>query len=125
RPWARRSRVTALVQVCDVFEALTAIRPYKPALTPARALEIMLADRGAFDPWAFSALVATVGLYPPGSRVRLDTGEQATVVRAGAHVARPVVELTRGTDGRALSAVDRLVLDLSEPRNDCERRVEE
>jgi HD-GYP domain-containing protein (c-di-GMP phosphodiesterase class II) len=124
-PWQRRGRSTSLVQACDVFEALTAIRPYKPALLPSRALEIMLGDRGAFDPWALSALVATVGLYPPGSRVRLDTGEQAIVLRAGAHLARPVVELSRGADGRALSAADRLVVDLSEPRNNCERRVEE
>lgn len=111
-PWGRRSRVTALVQVCDVFEALTAVRPYKPSFTPRRALAIMLEDRGAYDPTAFAAFVAAVGFYPPGSRVRLTTGEEAIVVRAGAHPARPFVETLTGADGARLARADRRPLDL-------------
>jgi putative nucleotidyltransferase with HDIG domain len=48
--WVVRHPLVALLQICDVFEALTAVRPYKPALTPRAAFEIMVGDTGAFDP---------------------------------------------------------------------------
>ena len=48
--WAVKSPIAGLIQVCDVFEALTAARPYKNPLPPRRAFEIILKDRHAFDP---------------------------------------------------------------------------
>jgi putative nucleotidyltransferase with HDIG domain len=113
--WHHSSRLTSLLQVCDVFEALTAVRPYKPALTPRRAYEIMLKDPGAFDPAAFGAFVRAVGFYPPGARVRMTTGEEAMVLRAGAHPARPVVQLLRDAGGATLSVRDRRIVDLGQP----------
>jgi hypothetical protein len=95
-----------------MFEALTAVRPYKPCLTPHRAFEIMLDDPGAFDAAAFAALVRTVGLYPPGSRVLLDSGEEAFVLRTGAHATRPVVQVTHDPAGGALAESDRRTVDL-------------
>jgi HD-GYP domain-containing protein (c-di-GMP phosphodiesterase class II) len=111
--WARTSKVTGLIQVCDMFEALTAVRPYKPCLTPQRAYEIMLEDPGAFDPAAFSALIRTLGLYPPGSRVLLDSGEEAFVLRPGPDPTRPLVQLTHDAHRKALSGSDRRLLDLA------------
>jgi HD-GYP domain-containing protein (c-di-GMP phosphodiesterase class II) len=106
------NRVTALLQVCDVFEALTAVRPYKASLPARRAYEIMLQDAAAFDPGAFSAFVRAIGLYPPGSSVLLDTGERAVVVQAGRDISRPTVQLTHGADGRPLAESDRRIMDL-------------
>ena len=113
--WVTSSRVTGMVQVCDVFEALTAVRPYKPALSPARAYEIMLRDRGAFDPSALAALMQAIGMYPPGSRVRLSSGELALVVSPGARIAAPVVRLTHAREGGVLDAKDARTVDLSAP----------
>ena len=48
--WAVRSPIAGLIQVCDVFEALTAARPYKNPMPPRRAFEIILKDHQAFDP---------------------------------------------------------------------------
>jgi|GEM_PF-248811 len=110
--WAQTSRITGLIQVCDMFEALTAVRPYKPCLSPHRAYEIMLDDPGAFDPAAFAALVRTLGLYPPGSRVLLDSGEEAFVLRPGVDPTRPLIQITHDVGGIALSESDRRVLDL-------------
>lgn len=39
-----------LVAVCDAFDALTNVRPYRPALTNDAALERMLDSPGQFDP---------------------------------------------------------------------------
>lgn len=110
--WARTSKVTSLIQVCDMFEALTAVRPYKPCLTPHRAYEIMLDDPGAFDPTAFTALFRTMGLYPPGSRVMLDSGEEAFVLKTGADPVSPLVQVTHDPSRAPLAESDRRTVDL-------------
>jgi HD-GYP domain-containing protein (c-di-GMP phosphodiesterase class II) len=124
-PWGARGRVTALVHVCDVFEALTAVRPYKPPLSPQRAFEIMLSDPGTFDPSAFAAFVSAVGLYPPGSRVRLTTGEEGFVLRVGPDPTKPVIELTRGKDGTTLPKSDRVAIDLAQAAQAAGREVDD
>lgn len=111
--WHTVGKATELVHVCDVFEALTAVRPYKPALTPRRAFEIMLSERQAFHPGALSALVRSLGLFPPGSNVLLSTGERASVVAAGESLARPIVRLTHDARGAALAADAARDLDLA------------
>lgn len=110
--WARTSKITSLIQMCDMFEALTAVRPYKPCLTPQRAYEIILEDPGAFEPAAFAALFRAVGLFPPGTRVLLDSGEEAFVLKAGADARRPLVQVTHGPDGNPLGETDRRLVDL-------------
>lgn len=48
---------TRIVSVADVFDALTADRPYRAAMPVSKALEIMRADvNTAFDPVCFAAL---------------------------------------------------------------------
>ncbi len=43
--------------MADVFDALTANRPYRKAMPVSKALDIMRADLGtAFDPECFTAL---------------------------------------------------------------------
>lgn len=63
-PWAVYSHVTALLHICDVFEALTAVRPYKPSISPLSAFGIMAQDKGDFDPALFFAFVSALGIYP-------------------------------------------------------------
>ncbi len=113
--WAVQGESTALLQVCDVFEALTAVRPYKPATTPLRAYEIMLADPGAFHPGALRALVGALGLYPPGSRVELADGSRAVVVSAGEAADRPRVRVVRDAGGTPIAREDQTLLDLGDP----------
>jgi putative nucleotidyltransferase with HDIG domain len=113
--WAVRDNVTKLLQVCDVFEALTAIRPYKAPMTPHQAFEIMLGDEGGFDPTVLSAFIRTLGLYPPGNKVRLSDGSRATVVAAGDDVLRPLVQLTADPDGQPLPDADDNLVNLGDP----------
>jgi HD-GYP domain-containing protein (c-di-GMP phosphodiesterase class II) len=115
--WAQTSRATALIQVCDVFEALTAVRPYKPPLTPHEAYAIMLRDQKAFDPSALKAFVRAIGLYPPGSRVVLSDGREGIVRRAGEAMARPALEIRKLADGTALPFDASPLLDLGDPAN--------
>jgi HD-GYP domain-containing protein (c-di-GMP phosphodiesterase class II) len=88
-----QSTITRLVKICDCFEALTAVRPYKPPMSPAKAYRIMLSMGGHFDEKMLRHFVRATGIYPVGTRVRLDTGEVARVLRQTGDLDRPVVEV--------------------------------
>ena len=66
--------------VCDVYDAITSPRPYKDAWDPAGSLQHMSQWNGQFDPVIFQAFVKSVGIYPTGTLVRLQSGRLAVVV---------------------------------------------
>ena len=66
--------------VCDVYDAITSTRPYKAAWDPAGSLQRMAQWKGQFDPIIFQAFVKSVGIYPTGTLVRLQSGRLAVVV---------------------------------------------
>ncbi len=112
--WVWRSPVAAIIQVCDVFEALTAARPYKPPMSPRRAFEIILKDLTAFDPVAVSALVRSIGMYPVGSEVILSDGQRGFVVAKSPDWGRPVVRITRDKRGEKLPKREQYTVNLVE-----------
>lgn len=65
--------------VCDVYDAITSVRPYNKGWDPGEALRRMAQWKGHFDPAVFQAFVKTVGIYPVGSLVRLQSGQLAVV----------------------------------------------
>ncbi|MDX2472407.1 MAG: HD-GYP domain-containing protein [Candidatus Krumholzibacteria bacterium] len=112
--WFTRSSAAALIHVCDVFEALTAARPYKKPMTPRRAYEIMVADEGAFHPHMLAALIRALGLYPPGSEIVLSDQRRAVVVAKGSLPERPLVRVTHDAEGLPLSRASQPAINLSE-----------
>ena len=67
--------------VCDVYDAITSDRPYKAGWDPAVAIRKMNEwSKGHFDPRVFQAFVKSVGIYPIGSLVRLESGLLGVVV---------------------------------------------
>lgn len=114
--WAVRSPIAGLIQVCDVFEALTAARPYKNPMPPRRAFEIIFKDHSAFNPNALVALVRAVGLYPPGSEVVLSDGSRGYVSARGAKWDSPMVRITRDKTGKRLDHDDQFLIDLNDNR---------
>ncbi|MCI5211175.1 MAG: HD domain-containing protein, partial [Candidatus Electrothrix sp. ATG2] len=111
--WAVRGDFISLLQICDVFEALTAVRPYKPSLTPLSAFGIMINDKGAFDPELLSSFISTLGIYPPGSQVRLNNGCLATVIASGKEIDKPQVRITHDEAGAEVAVGSVPVLDLA------------
>ena len=89
----RPSVVTRIVKICDVFEALTAVRPYKDRMPPARAYRIMFGMNGHFDPALLRRFVEVNGLYPVGAQVRLASGAVARVHAQTDDFERPVVDI--------------------------------
>jgi putative nucleotidyltransferase with HDIG domain len=98
------SGISRLVRVCDVFEALTAVRPYKKALTPIEAYAVMFRNVDGFDPVWLRRFARTLGLFPVGTRVELDDGARAIVTEQSEHFDRPVVRLLTGPAGGDLPA---------------------
>ncbi len=86
--------VSDVVQVVDMFEALTAPRPYKGGLDVAEALKVILKTPGMEAKRAtMGLLVRRLTLAPPGSEVVLETGEHAIVLHT--HDDEPLRPLVR------------------------------
>ncbi|UMZ14385.1 HD-GYP domain-containing protein [Pseudomonas sp. MPFS] len=66
--------------VCDVYDAVTSNRPYNRGWDPAEAIQRMSTWTGHFDQRVFQAFVKSVGIYPVGSLVRLESGRLAVVL---------------------------------------------
>jgi putative nucleotidyltransferase with HDIG domain len=66
--------------VCDVYDAVTSNRPYKAGWDPAESIKRMAEWEGHFDPKVFQAFVKSLGIYPVGSLVRLQSGRLGVVV---------------------------------------------
>ena len=82
-----------LIAVADVFDALTQERCYKKAMTPEKALNIILEDSGTkFDSDMVQAMTELVCDYPVNSLVKLNTDETYVVIRQ-THVSyKPIIE---------------------------------
>ena len=67
--------------VCDIYDAVTSNRPYKTGWDPAESLRNMAQwTKGHLDERVFGAFVKSVGIYPVGSLVRLESGMLGVVV---------------------------------------------
>lgn len=116
--WLVTHPITALLRICDVFEALTAIRPYKHPLSPQQAYSIMLADKGSFHLGLLAHFMAVIGLYPPGNLVTLSDGRKAIVIATGRQLDRPLVEIQSGSSpGDDAGSLEGLRLDLAGPEH--------
>lgn len=106
----RISPMSRLVAAVDVYAAMCATRPHRPAIDPRAALADvqLMAERGELDRHAAGKLLG-LGLYPSGTVVELPDGATAVVMTPrdprGAYTAasRPAVAVLAGSDGRPLA----------------------
>ena len=71
---------TNIVSICDVYDALTSARVYKPGFPLPKALQIIRENAGTdFKPNLVDMFINIIGAYPVGSVVELNTGELAVV----------------------------------------------
>ncbi len=107
--------ITKLISVVDIYEALTAVRPYKKGLSPKTAFQVMLSMPGLEKSLDLVKFVYDcLGPYPVGAIVELSTGERAMVTSSNpSDLHRPKVRVFTDSKRNLLSTpVD---LDLTDP----------
>lgn len=107
------SLVTEIVKLCDIFEALTAVRPHRPAMAPSKAFRVMMSMGDALDRGMLKHFIKVMGVYPLGSRLRLASGELAVVQGQSRDLYRPAVTIESTPDGDALPEEEFRRVDLS------------
>ncbi|MCU0951142.1 MAG: HD-GYP domain-containing protein [Burkholderiaceae bacterium] len=80
-PAERIGRLARMAAICDVYDAITSVRAYKPGWDPAEAVRKMAEwTTSHFDAALFQAFVKTVGIYPVGSLVQMASGRLGVVM---------------------------------------------
>jgi HD-GYP domain-containing protein (c-di-GMP phosphodiesterase class II) len=98
----RQCTSSRIVAVADVFDALTAHRAYhrRPLSTYEALAHLMGPVRIQFDQAVLWALLKTVGLYPPGTLLMLDSGHIVLSLSPNPEdPRRPVVRVVVHPDG--------------------------
>jgi len=103
------SQPSQVIRLADIFCAKISVRGYRKSFLPnvaARDIFVREGDRGQ-NPIT-TILIKEIGIYPPGSFVKLANGETAIVVRRGEVVNSPVVAaLSSGTGIPYVDPVER------------------
>lgn len=74
------SHYSQIVAIADVYDAMTSDRVYKSGRAPQDAMKTMAAVPGDFNAELLERFVTTLGAYPVGSLVELNTGEVGFVL---------------------------------------------
>lgn len=100
-------RFAKIIHAVDVYEACTAVRPYKKPMNPADVMEHLMDGYGTiFDTKVVDIMHSIIVLYPVGRKVRLSDGRAASVVEnRRSALSRPVV---RCDDGNVIDLLDTL-----------------
>ena len=102
-----------ILGLVDTYTGLTAPPSLRPGLRPHEAVrEIVRSKNESFPPPMIKALLSEVSVFPPGTLVRLNTGEVGRVIAVNRnHPLRPRVEVY-DAKGQRLPAAK--LIDLSE-----------
>jgi HD-GYP domain-containing protein (c-di-GMP phosphodiesterase class II) len=92
-----------VVSLADVYCARISSRDYRPPLRPNAALKALFLDQGkkVRDGLA-NQFIKAIGVFPPGTPVRLDNGEIAVVTQRGEKASTPQVCSVLGPRGMPL-----------------------
>jgi putative nucleotidyltransferase with HDIG domain len=102
--------------VCDVYDAVTSNRPYKQGWCPAESLRKMGEWVGPhFDTKVFQAFVKSIGIYPLGTLVKMESGKLGVVVeqQVGKSLLQPKVRVFFSSKSMTYIAPE--LIDLAAP----------
>ncbi len=84
-------QLARLIQRADIFAARLSPRKLRQAMSAAAAAKAAYLDERQKPDEAGAAIIKALGIYPPGSYVRLASTEVAVVVRRGRRANEPLV----------------------------------
>lgn len=92
-----------IVCLADVYESLTHSRPHRARISPPKAVNEILNQKGIFSVKALKMLLERVGIFPVGTWVRLNTKETGIVSKNNHGLPlRPAVEVMFAENGAKL-----------------------
>jgi putative nucleotidyltransferase with HDIG domain len=107
--------MSKIINVCDVFDALTSERPYRPKFDKYESIELLMSSGDYYsNPDIIQALVQSISIHPYGQWVMLSTGEVGIVAEQEEDKRlnfRPQVVVYFDKDGKMLS--QQKLVDLS------------
>ncbi|MCX5698558.1 MAG: HD domain-containing protein [Candidatus Omnitrophica bacterium] len=104
-PWLRKQHIaSAIVAICDVYDALSQRRGYKQDYSPDVVYNIMNRDKGSyFDPELLDNFFKFMGLWPIGAVVGLNDASIALVREQNeSDIRRPKIEIVSPQDRKRL-----------------------
>ena len=105
------TRLARMGAICDVYDALTSNRPYKTGWSPGVAIQRMMSWKGHFDPTILQAFIKTLGIYPMGCLVRLESGKLGVVIgQADDSLLKPKVKVFFSAKSKAPIEISEIVL---------------
>ena len=95
---------TMLTSIADVYDAMRSKRSYQEAFPTDRILAVMKGNDGShFDQNLVRRFVQLIGIYPPGTLIRLSNNELAIVLKVHApDPYRPQVRILRDPEGNPI-----------------------
>lgn len=96
-------QLARLIKRADIFAARLSPRRRRSALSGAAAAKAAYLDEHQQPDAAGAAIVKATGIYPPGSYVRLASGEIAVVMRRGIRANEPLVAGVIGRSGSPIA----------------------
>ena len=103
-----------MAAIVDTYDAMTSDRPYRAAMSPSQTLRQLYDEAGfQYDPALVSAFIKTIGIYPVGTLVLLESGHLAVVEQLHAdNMLTPTVRVIYHT-GRQQYVTTPVDVDLS------------
>jgi len=117
--------LTSLIAAVDIFEALTAERPYKKSLSAAEAFQVFprLPEAKGLE-GAVRLLFDTLSPFPPGTFVELEGGEFAVVTQSRSRAPNaPCVRLVSGSGHDMVFASEEMDLEKLTPEGSEPPRI--
>jgi HD-GYP domain-containing protein (c-di-GMP phosphodiesterase class II) len=109
------SEVGRMSAIVDVYDAITSDRTYRKAMSPAAAVQKLFEwSQHHFDPAMTKVFLKSVGIYPIGTLVRLESGRLGVVIeQCDTHLLTPVVRVMY--DGKRQHYIVPEDVDLAKP----------
>lgn len=104
-----------MAAIVDVYDAITSDRIYRKGISPAGAVQKLFEwSQFHFDPSLMQVFLKSVGIYPVGSLVQLESGRLGVVIeQADGNLLTPKVRVMY--DGRKQHYISPEVVDLARP----------
>lgn len=104
--WENMHMFSKMATICDIYDAITSERVYKKAMLPHIAIEYLMSIVNShLDPQLVRQFIYNIAIYPMGTKVLLNTGEEGIVIKNNKNFPlRPVVQIIDGKTRRNLLA---------------------